>query len=172
VSGYNPPMFQTKGEPDRIEVRLCTDGACSGNPGPGGWAFILTHVPTGKVLEMSGAEANTTNNRMELRAVIEGLKRLRRRSRVQVVTDSSYVMKGAMEWRHNWKRLGWRRKSHSGYEPVKNIDLWQELDELIDEHDVSFELVAGHAGHGENERCDQLAVQAYKPLVKSRSKAE
>jgi ribonuclease HI len=162
-------MFEKAEARKPVEVRLCTDGACSGNPGPGGWAFILTHLRTGKTLEMFGAEEHTTNNRMELRAVIEGLKRLKRRTRVHVVTDSSYVMKGATLWRHNWKRLGWRRKGSAGYEPVKNVDLWQELETLIDQHDVTFELVAGHAGHEENERCDKLAVEAYKPLIKSRS---
>jgi ribonuclease HI len=161
-------MFENQSR-EPIEVRLCTDGACSGNPGPGGWAFILTHLPTGKRLEISGAEENTTNNKMELRAVIEGLKRLKRRTRVHVVTDSSYVMKGATIWRYKWKRHGWQRKASSGWDPVKNLELWQELDRLIERHDVSFELVAGHAGHEENERCDRLAVQAYRPLLKQRS---
>ncbi|RPI24353.1 MAG: ribonuclease HI [Acidobacteria bacterium] len=148
------------------EVYLYTDGACSGNPGPGGWAFILHHVPTGKRLEVSGAEPHTTNNKMELRAVIEGLNRLKRATCVRVVTDSSYVQKGAAEWLPGWKARDWRRKTSSGYEPVKNVDLWKGLDELLSKHKVTFELIPGHAGHPENERCDELAVQAYKQLMK------
>ena len=148
------------------EVYLYTDGACSGNPGPGGWAFILHHVPTGKRVEESGSDKYTTNNKMELTAVIEGLKRLKRAARVEVVTDSSYVQKGAALWMDGWKARGWRRKTSSGYEPVKNVELWQELDELMEKHRVSFQLIAGHAGHPENERCDELAVEAYQALIK------
>ncbi len=170
-AGYNPrdvkqpePSFpRFSSEP---EVYLYTDGACSGNPGPGGWAFILHHVPTEKRVEESGAERYTTNNKMELTAVIEGLKRLKRPTRVEVVTDSSYVQKGAALWIHSWKARGWKRKTSGGYEPVKNVELWQELDELLEKHRVSFQLIAGHAGHPENERCDELAVAAYQTLVK------
>lgn len=147
------------------EVLLFTDGACSGNPGPGGWAFILQHVPTGKTLEESGAERLTTNNRMELRAVIEGLSRLKRKTHVHVVTDSSYVQRGLCEWMPKWKAANWRRKTSGGYEPVKNLDLWQQLEALNDKHHLSFQLVKGHAGHPENERCDELAVEAYKKLM-------
>lgn len=139
-----------------------------GNPGPGGWAFILHHTPTGKTLESSGAEPFTTNNQMELRAVIEGLKRLKRRARVQVITDSNYVKQGITEWIRRWKDHGWRRKTGSGYEPVKNLNLWRELDDLVQKHDVTFSWVRGHNGHPENERCDELAVQAYKSLVAKR----
>ncbi len=147
------------------EVILYTDGACSGNPGPGGWAYILEHVPSGKSREASGAEPMTTNNRMELQAVIEGLKALRRRVRARVVTDSSYVEQGIRHWSKNWKANGWRRKTGNGYKPVKNVELWQELDRLVSKHDVTLERVRGHAGHPENERCDELAVTAYKELM-------
>lgn len=159
--GSAPAIFSS--EP---EICLYTDGACSGNPGPGGWAFILHHLPSGKRLEESGAEKFTTNNKMELRAVIQGLKRLKRPARVEVVTDSSYVQKGAALWLPAWKARGWKRKTSGGYEPVKNVDLWQELDELLEKHRVSFQLIPGHAGHPENERCDELAVKAYQDLVK------
>jgi ribonuclease HI len=153
-------------QPDNhTEVVLYTDGACSGNPGPGGWAFILHHLKSGKRLEESGAERHTTNNKMELRAVIEGLRRLKRPARVHVVTDSSYVKRGITEWIRKWKACGWRRKTGSGYEPVKNLELWTSLDELVSRHHATFELVAGHSGHPENERCDELAVKAYKQLM-------
>jgi len=151
------------------EVILYTDGGCSGNPGPGGWAFILKHVATGKLLEQWGAELETTNNRMEMQAVIEGLKALKRRTRVHIVTDSGYVKKGITEWMRNWKRNNWRRKTASGNKPVKNVDLWQELDSRLRRHDASFEQVRGHSGHPENERCDELAVQAYKDLLNDSS---
>jgi len=154
------------------EVTLFTDGACSGNPGPGGWALILHHNPTGKRIEAWGAEAATTNNRMELRAVIEGLTRLKRPTRAHVITDSSYVQKGITEWMASWKARGWRRKTSSGLEPVKNLDLWQCLDELRNKHHVTFELIRGHTGHPENERCDELAVQAYKELIKEKQASE
>jgi ribonuclease HI len=157
-----PPAHKKPHEP---EVILYTDGACSGNPGPGGWAYILHHTISGKRVEAFGAEPMTTNNQMEMRAVIEGLARLKRRAVVHVVTDSSYVQKGITEWISNWKARGWRRKTSSGYEPVKNIELWQQLDDLVASHQVTFELVKGHAGHTENERCDELAVQAYKELM-------
>lgn len=147
------------------EVRLFTDGACSGNPGPGGWAYILKHMPTGKTVEESGTEVETTNNRMELRAVIEGLKRLKRRTRVQIITDSAYVKNGITQWIHGWKANNWRRKTSSGYKPVKNVDLWQDLDRLIHAHDAELVKVKGHAGHPENERCDELAVQAYQAWI-------
>lgn len=145
---------------DRSEVLLFTDGACSGNPGPGGWAFILRHVATGKETRGSGGEPSTTNNRMELSAVIEGLARLKRRTAVRVVTDSQYVCKGMTEWVTGWIRNNWRRKSKSGSQPIKNVDLWQKLVELCDVHAVEFEHVRGHAGHPENEECDEMAVAA------------
>ncbi|HSR49904.1 MAG TPA: ribonuclease HI [Acidobacteriota bacterium] len=158
-------MLRNQGSAQDAEVVLFTDGACSGNPGPGGWAFLMRHNPTGKELEDHGAEASTTNNQMELRAVIEGLKRLKRRTKVHVVSDSSYVLQGITQWIHNWKRNGWRRKTSSGYKPVKNADYWKRLDQAVSRHDVSFEHVRGHSGHPENERCDELAVAAYKELM-------
>jgi ribonuclease HI len=143
-------------------VQLFTDGACSGNPGPGGWGCILRHPATGREKEFSGGESPTTNNQMELQAVIEGLRQLTRRSRVEVVTDSSYVAKGCMEWLAGWKRNGWKRRDGRQLVPISNIDRWQQLDNLLAQHQVSFTLVRGHAGHPENERCDQLAVAASK----------
>ena len=150
---------------NEAEVILYTDGACSGNPGPGGWAFILDHVPTGTQKEHSGAQEQTTNNQMELQAVIQGLASLKRRTRVHIVTDSSYVQQGITSWIHGWKQRGWRRKTSDGLRPVKNIELWQELDRLTEQHDASFERVRGHSGHAMNERCDELAVQAYLKLT-------
>jgi ribonuclease HI len=147
------------------EVVLYTDGGCSGNPGPGGWAYVMRHVPTGKEKEDSGAELLTTNNRMELQAVIEGLQALKRRVRVEVVTDSSYVKNGIEGWLDGWKARNWMRKTSSGMKPVKNVDLWQRLDELVQRHDTTFKHVKGHSGHPDNERCDELAVAAYQKLV-------
>ena len=147
------------------EVILYTDGACSGNPGPGGWAFILEHVPSGKTREASGAWPETTNNQMELQAVIEGLQALRRTVSVQVVTDSSYVEQGLRDWSPRWKANGWRRKTASGMKPVKNLAQWKELDQLAGKHDLHLKRIKGHAGHAQNERCDELAVNAYKKLM-------
>jgi ribonuclease HI len=141
-------------------VELFTDGACRGNPGPGGWACVLKHPSTGAVKEFSGGDTATTNNRMELQAVIEGLRALTRDSEVEVVTDSVYVAKGASEWMSGWKANGWRRREGRKWKPVKNVDLWQELDLLLVRHDVRFRVVKGHSGHPENERCDELAVAA------------
>ena len=141
-------------------VQLFTDGACRGNPGPGGWGCILRHPATKLEKEFSGGEPLTTNNQMELQAVIEGLKLLTRKSRVEVVTDSSYVAKGSKEWLPGWKRNGWRRKDGRHLVPIKNEEHWKQLDILLAQHDVSFKLVPGHAGHAENERCDVLAVAA------------
>lgn len=142
------------------EVILYTDGACSGNPGPGGWACILHHVPTGSRKEYSDGAAQTTNNRMELQAVIEGLTRLTRKTTVRIVTDSTYVKNGVTQWMKNWKRNNWKRKTRNGFEPVKNEELWKQLDTLVSSHEVSWEYVKGHSGHPENERCDELAVEA------------
>ena len=147
------------------EVSLFTDGACSGNPGPGGWAYILRHLGTGNNKEESGADLTTTNNQMELMAVIQGLQALKRPTVVKVVTDSSYVEKGISEWMHRWKNNHWRRKTSSGYKAVKNLELWQELDQLNQLHTIVLERVKGHAGHPENERCDELAVAAYRELM-------
>jgi ribonuclease HI len=148
------------------EVIIFTDGGCSGNPGPGGWAFILRHIASDKEHEGFGAEIETTNNRMELIAVIEGLSTLTRPTSVQVVTDSSYVEKGLSEWMPRWKANRWRRKTSHGWAEVKNMDLWEKLDRLAQTHQVILHRVKGHAGHLENERCDELAVQAYKDLMR------
>ena len=141
-------------------VCLFTDGACRGNPGPGGWGCILRHPASGAEKELSGGAALSTNNQMELQAVISGLAALKSPSEVTVVTDSSYVAKGCSEWMAGWKRNGWRRKEGTSWAPVKNVELWQQLDELLSRHRVKFELVRGHTGHPENERCDELAVAA------------
>ncbi len=142
------------------EVQLFTDGACRGNPGPGGWAFILRHPASGREKEGSGGAALTTNNQMELSAVIEGLKALKTHSVVEVITDSTYVAKGSQEWLPGWKARGWKRKEGKQLKPVKNVEYWQELDQLLAEHRVHFTVVKGHSGHAENERCDELAVAA------------
>lgn len=141
-------------------VQLFTDGACRGNPGPGGWAYVLRHPATGTEKEASGGAARTTNNQMELQAVINGLKALKTRSRVELVTDSVYVAKGCREWMPQWKANNWRRRERGRFKPVKNEDLWRELDELLARHEVHFTVVRGHQGHPENERCDELAVEA------------
>ena len=147
-------------------VRLFTDGACSGNPGPGGWAFILRHPATGHSVEKSGAELDTTNNRMELTGVIEGLSSLKRPCQVELVTDSQYVAKGISEWMATWKRQGWKRKEGKSFKPVVNLDLWQRLDALLEKHRVRVEHVLGHQGHPENEACDRMAVEAYQKLMR------
>ena len=141
-------------------VILYTDGACKGNPGPGGWAFVLKHPHSGKTLERFGSVTNTTNNRMELLAVIEGLKALTKPSSVELVSDSKYVLQGLEDWMPNWKRNGWRRKEGNSFKPVKNADLWQELDKLTAQHKLTFQHVFGHTGHHYNERCDELASLA------------
>ena len=148
--------------PTLPEVELYTDGGCSGNPGPGGWAFILRHRKTGRAMEQFGADPVTTNNRMELMAVIRGLEALKRRCRVELYTDSAYVGKGLTSWMPKWKRNNWRL---SGNKPVKNVELWQRLDELLQRHEVVYKPVLGHSGHPENERCDQLAVAAYQKYL-------
>lgn len=133
-------------------VDIYTDGACSGNPGPGGWGAILRYG--GKEKELFGYAPETTNNRMEMTAVIEALRSLKRRMPVRLHTDSQYVQKGMTEWIHGWKRRGWKT---AGKEPVKNEDLWRTLDQLAAEHDIEWFWVKGHAGHAENERADALA---------------
>ena len=149
-----------------FEVIVFTDGACSGNPGPGGWACILRHVQTGKEKTLAGGRRDTTNNRMELMAAIEGLAALKRAPlRVEVVTDSQYLARGVHEWMPRWRANGWRKtKTHKGKikagDGIKNVDLWKRLSELCDQHEVVFTHVAGHAGHPENEECDRLAVEA------------
>jgi len=135
-------------------VDIYADGACKGNPGPGGWGVLLRSA--GREREMFGGEAQTTNNRMELTAVIEGLVSLEQRSTVRVYTDSQYVQKGMSDWIHGWKRRGWKTADKK---PVKNEDLWRKLDEVARMHDVDWFWVKGHAGHPENERADALANQ-------------
>lgn len=133
-------------------VEVFSDGSCRGNPGPGGWGIVLRSG--GKEKELWGGEAATTNNRMELTAVIRALESLKRRSKVRVYTDSQYVQKGISEWIHGWKRKNWMT---AGKTPVKNVDLWKQLDELRTQHEVEWHWVKGHAGHPENERADRLA---------------
>jgi ribonuclease HI len=133
-------------------VEIYTDGACRGNPGPGGWGAILRFK--GKEKELWGGEAATTNNRMELTAVIRALEALKQPSRARVYTDSQYVQKGIKEWIHGWKRNGWKTADKKD---VKNKDLWIELDELRKKHDIEWHWVKGHDGHVENERADALA---------------
>ncbi len=147
---------------DLPNVLLYTDGACSGNPGPGGWAFVLQHPASKKELERAGAEAQTTNNRMELMAVIEGLSTLKAASLVDLYSDSQYVLNGLKEWIHSWKKRGWRTADKK---PVKNQDLWERLDELQRKHQIRFHWIRGHNEHPENERCDRLAVAAREALV-------
>jgi ribonuclease HI len=148
------------------EVQLFADGACSGNPGPGGWAYVLRHAATGKEKECSGGERETTNNRMELMGVIRGLEALKRPTSVELVTDSVYVGKGITEWMPKWKLSGWRRREGNRWAEVKNEDLWRRLDQLLQRHRLTFTHVRGHAGHVENERCDQLAVAAYQKFLR------
>lgn len=136
-------------------VQLITDGACLGNPGPGGWAYILRYGPHSR--ENSGSEAATTNNRMELRAAIEGLHALREPCEVEVVTDSEYLKNGITQWIHGWKRNGWKTASKK---PVVNQDLWKELDAAASRHQIHWTWTKGHADHGDNNRCDELATAA------------
>jgi ribonuclease HI len=143
------------------QVELYTDGACSGNPGPGGWAFILRHAASGKELEQSGGEASTTNNRMELLAVINGLQELDKPCSVDLYSDSQYVINGLKEWMDGWKAKGWKRGRN---EQVKNVALWQILDDLRHRHRINYHWIRGHNEHPENERCDRLAVAAIERL--------
>ena len=140
-------------------VELFTDGACQGNPGPGGWGVLLRYGGVEK--ELSGAEPATTNNRMELTAVIRGLEALKRPCRVLVTTDSQYVRNGITDWIRRWRRNGWRTADR---QPVKNSDLWRRLDEVAAGHEVEWHWVKGHAGHPENERADRLATAAIATL--------
>jgi ribonuclease HI len=136
-------------------TEIFTDGACMGNPGTGGWGAILRYGDAEK--ELSGAEKDTTNNRMEMMAVIQALKALKRPAKVLITTDSQYVAKGITEWIAKWQQNNWKT---AGKKPVKNVDLWQEMVKLIEIHDVSWAWVKGHNGHPENERCDELARKA------------
>ena len=145
------------------DVELYTDGACLGNPGPGGWAYILKHPANNKAVERAGGEDRTTNNRMELMGVIEGLAALKSPSRVKLVGDSQYVLLGIRDWMAGWKKRGWRKADKK---PVLNVDLWQRLDDLLQQHQVTIEWTRGHAGHPENERCDRLASDQAKKRLK------
>ncbi|MCJ7734341.1 MAG: ribonuclease HI [Anaerolineales bacterium] len=142
------------------KVIIYTDGACSGNPGPGGWGALLKFGNHEK--ELSGAEAETTNNRMEITAAVSALRALKEPCQVQIYTDSEYLKKGITDWIHNWKKMGWRRGSPGKTKPLANADLWQELDQAITAHQVNWHWVRGHDGHPENERADCLAVAAMK----------
>ena len=141
------------------QVVIYTDGACKGNPGPGGWGALLVYKGVEK--ELWGGDPCTTNNRMELMAAIAGLIALTRPCSVKLVTDSQYVMKGIQEWLPNWKKRGWKTAAK---EPVKNADLWQKLDEEVNRHQVSWQWVRGHIGHHGNERADQLANRGVSEL--------
>lgn len=146
------------------ELFAYTDGACSGNPGPGGWGALLVAREGGRILrerELNGGEAQTTNNRMELLAAISALEALERPAAITVVTDSAYVKGGITSWLHTWKRNGWRTSTKK---PVKNEDLWRRLEAAAERHDVTWEWVKGHAGHPENERADELARAGMAPF--------
>ncbi len=149
-----------------LELKAFTDGACSGNPGPGGWGVVLQAINAGEIVkerELSGGAGETTNNQMELMAAISALETLDHASTITVVTDSSYVKDGVSTWIHGWKRNGWKTAAKK---PVKNVELWQRLDAAQARHNVTWEWVKGHAGHPENERADALAragMEPYKP---------
>lgn len=146
-----------------------TDGACSGNPGPGGWGVLMRAMDGVQIIkerELSGGEADTTNNRMELMAAISALETLSRVSEITVVTDSTYVKNGVTQWIHGWKRNGWRTADKK---PVKNADLWQRLDAAQARHTVHWQWIKGHAGHAENERADELARRGMAPFKSART---
>lgn len=145
------------------ELYAWTDGACSGNPGPGGWGVLMRAMEGAAVLkerELNGGEADTTNNRMELLAAINALEALTRDTEITITTDSAYVKNGVTGWIHGWKRNGWRTADKK---PVKNVDLWQRLDEAQARHRVTWKWIKGHAGHAENERADELARAGMAP---------
>jgi len=155
-----------------LDILAYTDGACSGNPGPGGWGVILRAVKDGEVLrerELSGGEALTTNNRMEMMAAIAALEALERPSVITLVTDSTYLRDGITKWIHGWKRNGWKTAARK---PVKNADLWQRLEAAEARHQVSWEWIKGHAGHEENERADELARAEVKRIREGKNQDE
>ena len=146
-----------------VDLVAHTDGACSGNPGPGGWGVLMQAKDGATVVKertLSGGEADTTNNRMELMAAIMALETLERPATITIVTDSAYVKNGITGWIHGWKRNGWRA---SGNKPVKNVELWKRLEEATKRHQVTWKWIKGHAGHAENERADELAREGMKP---------
>ena len=142
------------------QVDIFTDGACRGNPGPGGWAALLRFGEKETIIH--GAEADTTNNRMELQAAVSGLQKLKRPCAVKLTTDSRYLMDGIQQWLPNWKQNGWKTSANK---PVKNDDLWRQLDKLVEVHDITWNWVKGHSGHEENERVDQFANDAIDNLL-------
>ncbi len=149
--------------PQKPVVYIYTDGSCLGNPGPGGWAFILRYDGVDNEIEGSEGEYSTTNNRMELMAVIQSLTVLDQASNVKLSADSKYVLNGMMQWMPGWKAKGWKKKGG----PIKNLDLWKKLDQLMTKHTIDTNWVKGHAGHNENERCDDLAreqAERYKAM--------
>ena len=148
----------------RDAVEIFTDGACSGNPGPGGWGAILRYKGVEK--ELSGGEKDTTNNRMELMAAIAALEALKKPSRVRLFTDSQYVHSGISKWIHDWKKRGWKTAARK---PVKNVELWQRLEAALETHDIEWHWIRGHSGHPENERADALARGAIKEIRNKRS---
>ncbi len=158
MAGHSKPMA----DPSKPHVIIHTDGACSGNPGPGGWGAILESGEHRK--ELSGGEAASTNNRMELMAAIAALEALKGSSRVDLWTDSVYVRDGITKWIHGWRRNGWKTADKK---PVKNVELWQRLDEATKRHTIEWHWLKGHAGHPENERADELAREAIKALRES-----
>ena len=149
--------------PAKPPVTIYTDGACSGNPGPGGWGAVLISGPHRK--EICGGEPQTTNNRMELAAAIAALDALKKPSRVDLHSDSEYLRNGISTWIEGWKRNGWRT---SAKQPVKNVELWQRLDAARQRHEVNWHWVRGHAGHIENERADELAREGMRPFLQAR----
>jgi len=166
MSASTAPSTMASGFTPMVDLVAHTDGACSGNPGPGGWGVLLEAKRDGTVIktrELSGGEAETTNNRMELMAAIQVLEVLDRPSAITIVTDSTYVKNGVTTWIHGWKKNGWKTAAKK---PVKNAELWQRLDEARARHDVTWEWIKGHTGHAENERADDLAnagMAPYKP---------
>ncbi len=151
-----------------LELYAYTDGACSGNPGPGGWGVLMRATEGGEIVKeraLSGGEAQTTNNRMELLAAIHALEALSKPSSITIVTDSAYVKNGITGWMHGWKRNGWKTAAKK---PVKNVDLWQRLDEAQARHQVTWQWVKGHAGHPENERADELARAGMAPFKRGK----
>lgn len=140
-------------------INIYTDGACFGNPGPGGWGVIISFNQ--KEVELSGGETDTTNNRMELTATIEALKQIKTPSDIVITTDSKYVLEGITKWMVNWKNNKWKTAAKK---PVKNVDLWMKLDKLTTPHNIKWKWIKGHSGHPENERCDELAKAAIDEL--------
>ncbi len=169
-----PKMSQDNEVPQEDELlprqelpafQIFADGACSGNPGPGGWAFIIRDLKTGNTQESSGAEAVTTNNRMELMGIIHALETFRSPTSIELLTDSQYAGKGITEWMPKWKANNWRRREGNHWSAVKNEDLWRRLDQLLQHHRLRFIHISGHSGHPENTRCDILAIGAYRALL-------